>query len=319
MRQITILRGALRRPCLLLTNDFDSSLSALLRRYARRWLVEKSIAEQLAFFHLNRLSSSLVIQVDFDLAMTVLAYNLLRLLALDLPPGYRQLTARTLWFQGGAFRPAEPESVSGTFRVSLSISPFSGFMLDQGVVFTDGNTTATTLEELQRLYIEHGATELYARLNTRRAHPGGVANHSLARGLEKARLAKRLGIPFNPELGLFCTYGDIRCQAPPDFSDYPEIEAPDSWMSLRLEQMMPLLRQYGVVVAQEILDTGVTVNLWDFGEGNRIWSSWGSASALAGRRCLRRRGGSGVVPPSGRRRSCYRKAGHRLNHGDART
>ena len=138
-------------------------------------------------------------------------------------------------------------------------------MLDQGVVFTDGNTTATTLEELQRLYIEHGATELYARLNTRRAHPGGVANHSLARGLEKARLAKRLGIRFNPELGLFRTYGDIRCQPPPDFSDYPEIEAPDSWMSLRLEQMTPLLRQYGVVVAQEILDTGVTVNLWDLG------------------------------------------------------
>ena len=97
LRQITMLRGALRHPCLLLTNDFDSSLSALLRRYARRWLVEQSIAEQLAFFHLNRLSSSLVVKVDFDLAMTVLAYNLLRLLALDLPPGYRQLTARTLY------------------------------------------------------------------------------------------------------------------------------------------------------------------------------------------------------------------------------
>ncbi len=39
----------------------------------------------------------MVIKVDFDLAMTVLAYNLLRLLALDLPPGYRHLTARTLY------------------------------------------------------------------------------------------------------------------------------------------------------------------------------------------------------------------------------
>ena len=97
LRQITILRGERRRPSLLLTNDFDSSLAAILRRYARRWLVEQSIAEQLAFFHLNRLSSSMVIKVDFDLAMTVLAYNLLRLLALDLPPGYRQLTARTLY------------------------------------------------------------------------------------------------------------------------------------------------------------------------------------------------------------------------------
>ena len=79
LRQITILRGERRRPSLLLTNDFDSSLAAILRRYARRWLVEQSIAEQLAFFHLNRLSSSMIIKVDFDLAMTVLAYNLLRL------------------------------------------------------------------------------------------------------------------------------------------------------------------------------------------------------------------------------------------------
>ena len=70
MRQITLLRrpGSRRRPSLLLTNDFESSLSELLRRYARRWLIEKSIAEQLAFFHLNRLSSSMVIKVDFDLA-----------------------------------------------------------------------------------------------------------------------------------------------------------------------------------------------------------------------------------------------------------
>ena len=97
IRQITILRGTQRRPVLLITNDFDSSLSAILRRYARRWLVEHSIAEQLAFFHLNRLPSSMVIKVDFDLAMTVLAHNLLRLLALDLPPGYQQLAPRSLY------------------------------------------------------------------------------------------------------------------------------------------------------------------------------------------------------------------------------
>ena len=97
IRQITIRRGAQRRPVLLITNDFDSSLSAILRRYARRWLVEQSISDQLAFFHLNRLPSSMVIKVDFDLAMTVLAYNLLRLLALDLPPGYQRLAPRSLY------------------------------------------------------------------------------------------------------------------------------------------------------------------------------------------------------------------------------
>ena len=99
LRQITVLRrpGSRRRPSLLLTNDFDSSLSQLLRRYARRWLIEKPIAEQLAFFHLNRLSSSMVVKVDFDLAMTVLAHNLYRLLALQLPPGFQRCTASTLF------------------------------------------------------------------------------------------------------------------------------------------------------------------------------------------------------------------------------
>lgn len=97
IRQITILRGSQRRPVLLITNDFDSSLSAILRRYARRWLVEQSISDQLAFFHLNRLPSSMVIKVDFDLTMTVLAYNLLRLLARDLPPGYQRLAPRSLY------------------------------------------------------------------------------------------------------------------------------------------------------------------------------------------------------------------------------
>jgi len=46
-------------------------------------LVEKTISEQIDFFHLNRVSSSMVIKVDFDLTMTILAHNLYRLFALD--------------------------------------------------------------------------------------------------------------------------------------------------------------------------------------------------------------------------------------------
>ena len=77
LRQITVLRrpGSRRRPALLLTNDFDSTLSQLLRRYARRWLIEKSIAEQLDFFHLNRLSSSMVIKVDLGELIALLTHG----------------------------------------------------------------------------------------------------------------------------------------------------------------------------------------------------------------------------------------------------
>jgi len=58
--------------------------------------VEKSISEQTHFFHLNRVSSSMVIKVDFDLTMSILAHNLYRLLASDLE-GYEHCTASTLY------------------------------------------------------------------------------------------------------------------------------------------------------------------------------------------------------------------------------
>jgi len=71
-------------------------VSDVVRKYARRWLVEKTISEQTHFFHLNRLSSSIVIKVDFDLTMTIFAYNLYRLLANALP-GFENSTAKTLF------------------------------------------------------------------------------------------------------------------------------------------------------------------------------------------------------------------------------
>lgn len=63
----------------------------MIRKYTRRWLLEKGISEQIEFFHLNRVSSLMVIKVDFDLTMSILAHNILRLLAMDLP-GYSHNT-----------------------------------------------------------------------------------------------------------------------------------------------------------------------------------------------------------------------------------
>ena len=84
IRQVTITGHGKIKPALIITNDFDIPLEKVVRKYCRRWLVEKGIAEQIEFFHLNRVSSSMVIKVDFDLVMTILAHNLYRLLALDL-------------------------------------------------------------------------------------------------------------------------------------------------------------------------------------------------------------------------------------------
>ncbi|MCB9296171.1 MAG: transposase [Lewinellaceae bacterium] len=84
IRQVVITGHGKIKPALIISNDFAIPLEQIVRKYCRRWLIEKSISEQIDFFHLNRLSSSMVIKVDFDLVMTILAHNLYRLLALEL-------------------------------------------------------------------------------------------------------------------------------------------------------------------------------------------------------------------------------------------
>jgi len=96
VRQIAITGHGKIKPALLITNDFDMPRDQLVRKYARRWLVEKCISEQIEFFHLNRVSSSMVIKVDFDLTMSILAHNILRLFAMELS-GYSHNSDYTLY------------------------------------------------------------------------------------------------------------------------------------------------------------------------------------------------------------------------------
>ncbi|MDR0604544.1 MAG: transposase [Bacteroidales bacterium] len=84
IRQVIITEHGRTKPALIITNDFELSVEKVVRKYCRRWLVEKGIAEQIDFFHLNRVSSSMVIKVDFDLVMTILAHNIYRLFAMNL-------------------------------------------------------------------------------------------------------------------------------------------------------------------------------------------------------------------------------------------
>jgi len=96
IRQVAITGHGKIKPALIITNDFNLSLKTIIRKYARRWLIEKEINQQTQFFHLNRVSSSMVIKVDFDLTMSILTHNLYRLFAQDLP-GYTHNTAATLF------------------------------------------------------------------------------------------------------------------------------------------------------------------------------------------------------------------------------
>ena len=96
IRQITITGHGKIKPAVIITNDFDLPVETIIRKYARRWIVEKTISEQIDFFHLNLVSSSMVIKVDFDLTMSILAYNLYRLLAKGLER-YENLSVQRLY------------------------------------------------------------------------------------------------------------------------------------------------------------------------------------------------------------------------------
>jgi len=96
IRQIYLSGHGKVKPAIIITNDFDTPVEEIVRKYSKRWLVEKEIAEHVDFFHFNRNSSGMVIKVDFDLTMTILAHNLYRLFARDLE-GYSHCDAATIF------------------------------------------------------------------------------------------------------------------------------------------------------------------------------------------------------------------------------
>ena len=95
LRQI-FLKGSSVQSTAIITNDFKIKAVDVIRKYTQRWLIEHDISEQIHFFHLNRNCSGIVVKVDFDLTMTILAHNLYRLLANHLP-GYSYNRAQTLF------------------------------------------------------------------------------------------------------------------------------------------------------------------------------------------------------------------------------
>jgi IS30 family transposase len=96
IRQINIKGNGKIKPAIIITNDFDIKTEKIVRKYTKRWIVEKSISEQIKFFHLNNVSSSMVIKVDFDLTMSILTHNLYRLIADDLE-GYSNYSDQKIY------------------------------------------------------------------------------------------------------------------------------------------------------------------------------------------------------------------------------
>ena len=63
VRQVVMRNNGRETPAFLITNDFEMPLELIVGNYARRWRVENGIAEAVKFFHLNALSSPILVKV----------------------------------------------------------------------------------------------------------------------------------------------------------------------------------------------------------------------------------------------------------------
>jgi transposase len=96
IRQVVVRGNGHEKPTFLITNDFDSPVELLVGTYARRWRVENGIAEAVKFFHLNALSSPILVKIHFDVALTMIADTLYTMLARKLR-GFEECDAPKLY------------------------------------------------------------------------------------------------------------------------------------------------------------------------------------------------------------------------------
>lgn len=135
-RQLYVLDLGHDKPTILLTNE-KRTPAKVLTRYAQRMLIENAISDAVRFFHMNALSSTVGMKVDFDMALLVIASGLYRLLARQMR-GYADAKARSI-FRDLLDTPADVEidehEVLVRFhrRAHLPIITASG-LLDEPVV-----------------------------------------------------------------------------------------------------------------------------------------------------------------------------------------
>ena len=96
LRQMFVQDLGHDEPTILLTNQRHTPAKALLTRYAQRMLIENALSDAVRFFHIDALSSSVGLKVDFDIALLVVASGLYRLIAQRMR-GYADAQARQIF------------------------------------------------------------------------------------------------------------------------------------------------------------------------------------------------------------------------------
>jgi len=94
-RQLFIQDLGHDEPTILLTNE-SRTAKTLITRYAQRMLIENALSDAVRFFHMDALSSSVGLKIDFDMALLVIASGLYRMLAKRMR-GYSDAQARQIF------------------------------------------------------------------------------------------------------------------------------------------------------------------------------------------------------------------------------
>jgi hypothetical protein len=95
-RQLFIQDLGHDEPTILLTNQHRLSAKKLITRYAQRMLIENALSDAVRFFHMDALSSTVGLKIDFDMVLLVIASGLYRILAKTMR-GYSDAQARQIF------------------------------------------------------------------------------------------------------------------------------------------------------------------------------------------------------------------------------
>ena len=96
VRQLVVTGLGRDTPTVIITNDHDKPVKALIEHYARRMTIEQRLAEIIRSFCLDALSGAVNLNVDLDVVLCVLAQAVTAAFRLRLPGNYDTATPDTL-------------------------------------------------------------------------------------------------------------------------------------------------------------------------------------------------------------------------------
>jgi hypothetical protein len=111
VRQLVVTGLGRDAPAVIITNDDDTKVRALIEQYARRMTIEQRLAEIIRAFRADALSSTVNLNAGLDIMLAVLAQALLAALRSRLP-GYAAVTPTPS--SAGSWKPPARSSLPAT-------------------------------------------------------------------------------------------------------------------------------------------------------------------------------------------------------------